>query len=159
MKSPLRVDKNNLSPEKVKKLYSRHLRGAFVRSIASLRGWAFALISFSTGVLKTHQLIGISASVLYLVLINFPALIALKKISSERSYNNFSLLINQLEILGYTSIIYFCGDIEATHLTLIYAALIAYVGVVAPKKHSFIVESGIFEGESLKFATNCFWNW
>ncbi len=76
---------------------------------------------------------------LYLVLINFPALIALKKISDERSYNNFSLLINQLEILGYTSIIYFCGDIEATHLTLIYAALIAYVGVVASKKHCFIV--------------------
>jgi len=139
VKSQLTADKNKLSPDKIKKLNSRHLRGALVRSIASLSGWAFALIAFSTGVLKTHHLIGISVSVLYLILINFPALMALKNISSERSYNNFSLLINQLEILGYTSIIYFCGDIEATHLTLIYAALIAYVGVVAPKKQCFIV--------------------
>ena len=141
MKSPNRVDKKKLSPEKIKKLHSRHLREAFVRAIASLIGWAFALIAFFAGVLKTNHLIGVSASVLYLVLINFPALIAFKKISCERSHHNFSLLINQLEILGYSSIIYFCGDIEATHLTLIYAALIAYVGVAASKKHCFIVAS------------------
>jgi len=141
VKSPARVSKNKLSPEKIKKLNSRHLRAAFIRSIASLSGLAFALIAFSMDVIKTHQFIGISVSILYLVLINFPALIALKRISSERSYNSFSLLINQLEILGYTSIIYFCGDIEATHLTLIYAALIAYVGVVAPQRHCFIVAS------------------
>ena len=135
----LKANKTLLSPEKIKKLNSRHVRGAFVRSIASLTGWAFALISYSTGVLKTHHFWGISVSILYLVLINFPFLIALKRITNERSYNQLSLLINLLEILGYTSIIYFCGDIEATHLTLIYAALIAYVGVVAPKKHCIIV--------------------
>ena len=135
----LRENKTLLSPEKIKKLNSRQVRGALVRSVASIIGWVFALISYSTGVLKPHHFLGISLSVLYLVLINFPFLITLKRISSERAYNHLSLLSNLLEIIGYTSIIYFCGDIEATHLTLIYASLIAYVGVVAPKKNCFIV--------------------
>ena len=60
MKSPNRVDKKKLSPEKIKKLDSRHLREAFVRAIASLIGWAFALIAFFAGVLKTNHLIGVS---------------------------------------------------------------------------------------------------
>ena len=152
MRSRLKTDIKRLAPEKIKKLNSRHLRGAFVRAIASLSGWAFALIAFSAGVLKTHHLVGISVSVLYLVLLNFPALIASKRISSERSYNIFSLLINEFEIIGYTSIIYFCGDIEATHITLIYAALIAYVGAVAPQKHCFIVAGLCAATYSLMFA-------
>ena len=57
MKSPDRVDKKKLSPEKIQKLNSRHLRGALVSSIASLIGWIFALIAFSAGVLKTHHLL------------------------------------------------------------------------------------------------------
>lgn len=56
-----------------------------------------------------------------------------------RLYRYASLLINFLEILGYTAIIYFLGGIEATFLTPIYAALITYVGVVAPRRFPYII--------------------
>jgi signal transduction histidine kinase len=130
-----------MTSEKHKKLYKRHLRAAFIRSGVSLAMWTIGVGAFFVGALKAHHLVGISISVIYLILINPPTLIVLKKIAQERTYEKFSLLINLLEIIGYTSVIYFCGDIEATYLTLIYAALIAYVGVVAPQKHSFIIAS------------------
>jgi len=139
MKSGSKVSLEKITPEKLKELNTRQLRGAYVRSIASLSMWAFALIAYLLGILQANHIIGISVSVLYLVVISLAALIALKKITGKRLYKNFSLLINLLEIIGYTAVIYFCGDIEATHITLIYAVLIAYVGVVAPKSHSFIV--------------------
>ncbi len=125
----------------MEKLYKRHVKGSLVRSGASIAMWTVALMAFFAGAIKSHYLIGISASVLYLILINPPSLIGLKYITSRRLYEYFSLFINQLEIFGYTSIIYFCGGIEASYLALLYAALIAYVGVVAPRKHPFIVAS------------------
>jgi len=128
-----------MSPEKLKKLYKRHARGAFVRSIASLGMWTFAWVGYGIGFLKSYHFIGISISVVYLILINFPTLLALKYITGKPAYKIFSLFINQLEIIGYTAVIYFCGGIEAAHLTLLYAALIVYVGVAAQRKYSFIV--------------------
>ena len=136
-----RQSSEQLQDEKLEKLYKRHVKGSLVRSGASIAMWTVALMAFFAGAIKSHYLIGISASVLYLILINPPSLIGLKYITSRRLYEYFSLFINQLEIFGYTSIIYFCGGIEASYLALLYAALIAYVGVVAPRKHPFIVAS------------------
>lgn len=115
--------------------------GAFVRSGFSIAMWTIALIAFFSGAFKTYHFIGISASVLYLILLSLPTLMLFKHITIRRSYDYFSVFINQLEITGYTAIIYFCGGIESTGITLIYAALNAYVGVVAPRRHSFIVAS------------------
>jgi signal transduction histidine kinase len=84
---------------------------------------------------------GVSASIAFLVLINPPTLWLLKRITQINSYKYLSLLINILEIIGYTSIIYFLGGIEATYLIPIYTILIAYVGVVAPRKVPFIIAS------------------
>jgi len=81
---------------------------------------------------------GITLSILYLILINPPTLLLLKHITQVRLYKYGSLLINFLEILGYTAIIYFLGGFEATYLTPIYAALITYVGVVAPRSFPYI---------------------
>jgi PAS domain S-box-containing protein len=133
------VASKKIVPEKFRDLNKGHQKGAYFSSVASLGIWTFAVIAYLLGIFKGYHIIGISASVLYLVVINLATLIALKKLYSERQYKNFSFLIVQLQILGYTAIIYFCGDIEATHITLIYAALIAYVTVVAPKSHSFMV--------------------
>ncbi len=141
MKSGSSTLSKNLTREKLQSLNQRHVKGAFARSIASLSLWTFAFGAYLLDVLKAHHFLGISISVTYLLLINIPILLALEKITEARLYRRSSLFINQLEIFGYTAIIYFCGDIEATHITLIYAALIAYVGVVAPKSHSFVVAS------------------
>ena len=127
--------------EKLDVLYKKQLIGAIVRSGSSIAMWTLALLSFFIGAHKTNHFIGISASVLYLIIINFPVLLIFKHITAKRSYEYFSIFTYQLEIIGYTAITYFCGGIEATYITLVYAALIAYVGVVAPRRHSFIVAS------------------
>jgi hypothetical protein len=48
-------------------------------------------------------------------------------------------MINFLEVLGYTAIIYYVGGIEATYLTLLYAALITYVGAMSPSRFPYVI--------------------
>jgi PAS domain S-box-containing protein len=102
--------------------------------------WLFALVAFLTNDIDSQSLKGVSLSVIYLILINPPALWLLKVISRhKRVYKYFSILINLLEIFGYTTIIYFLGGIESAYLTLMYAALITYVGIIAPRRFPFII--------------------
>jgi len=123
----------------LKRLYARHKRGAWVRSGASLAMWFFALISFFQGIIQPYHFIGVTASVLLLVLMNPPTLWALKKTTNTGWYSFFSLLINVLEIIGYTAIIYFLGGIEALYLIPIYIILISYVGIVSSRRLPFII--------------------
>jgi len=122
-----------------KKLFRTHVQGALVRSGASVVMWVFALAAFLEGHINKDQMAGVSASVAFLILINPPTLWLLKRITQINSYKYLSLIINILEIIGYTSIIYFLGGIEATYLIPIYSLLISYVGVVAPRKLPFII--------------------
>ena len=128
-----------LSPQKLKKLYKRHLQGAIVRSGASVFMWLSAMVAFLFDSIETGHLIGISISVVYLILINLPTLVILRHITSKRIYESFSIFINLLEIIGYTSVIYVLGGINALFLGTIYAALIAYVGAVSPPRSPFII--------------------
>ena len=121
-----------LKPDQQKKLYKRHIQGALVRSSASLFMWLFALVAFFIGSIQEKHLVGISLSVVFLIGINPPTLWILKRSTSRHSFECESLVINFLEIIGYTSIIYLLGGINALFLSPIYAALIAYVGVVGP---------------------------
>jgi hypothetical protein len=120
-------------------LYRRHFQGALVRSGASVIMWLFALVSFLARVIDMSQFKGITLSVGYLILMNPPTLLLLKRITHMHLYRYASLLINFLEVLGYTAIIYFVGGIEAPHLTLIYAALITYVGAMAPWSFPYVI--------------------
>jgi len=122
-------------------LFRRHLQGALVRSGASVFMWVCALAAFLEGHIKKDQMAGISISVTFLILMNPPTLWLLKRITQINLGRYLSLIINTLEIIGYTSIIYFLGGIEATYLIPIYSLLIAYVGVVAPRKLPFITAS------------------
>jgi len=128
MKEKGRHSRNELPADYVEMLYRRHFQGALVRSGASVVMWVFALVSYLANTIKMNQFTGITLSVLYLILMNPPTLLLLKHITQVRLYKYGSLLINFLEILGYTAIIYFLGGIEAAYLTPIYAALITYVG-------------------------------
>jgi diguanylate cyclase (GGDEF)-like protein/PAS domain S-box-containing protein len=131
--------KNELPTDYLEILYRRHFQGALVRSGASMAMWLFALAAYHANVIKLNHFAGITLSILYLILINPPTLLLLKHIIQVRLYKYGSLLINFLEILGYTAIIYFMGGIEATFLTPIYAALITYVAVIAPRSFPFII--------------------
>ena len=134
---PLR-DERYLHPDKLNRLLRKHRQGALVRSGASLFMWLFALVAFIASVVQVEHFVGVSAAVGFLILINPPTLWILKRVSQRRLFAFCSLLINLLEIVGYTAIIYFMGGIEAAYLTPIYAALITYVGVVAPRRLTFI---------------------
>jgi len=127
-----------LHPDKLNRLLRKHRQGALVRSGASFFMWLFVLVGFLADVLHVEHFVGVSAAVGFLILINPPTLWILKRISRRRLFEFCSLLINALEIVGYTAIIYFLGGIEAAYLTPIYAALITYVGVVAPRRLLFI---------------------
>ncbi len=128
-----------LSNDKRKLIYTRQRRGAFARAIASLVMWGFGLIAYRYGSLQGYHLYGFSAAILYLVLLNPPFLFLFKAIKTKRSYEAVTILMYQMEAIGYTAVIYFCGGIEATYLSLVYAAWIAYVGVAAPRRHSYVV--------------------
>lgn len=122
-----------------KNLYRRHVQGALVRSGASLIMWLFALGAFLVENIRSSHLIGVSGSVACLILFNLPTLWILKRITGKHTFKYFSLFINTLEIIGYTAIIYFLGGNEAIYLFILYAALVTYVGVVAPRNLPFIL--------------------
>jgi len=128
-----------LSPEQLGKLYKRHRQGAFVRTGASIFMWLFAYFAYLIDVIQKDHIIGVSFCVGYLILINPPTLWILKHITRVKFYENFSVLINFLEILGYTAVIYSFGGVNSLYLSPIYCALIAYVGTVGPSKLPFTV--------------------
>jgi len=128
-----------LSPVQLGKLYKRHRQGAFVRAGASLFMWLFAYVAYLIDSIQKDHIIGVSFCVGYLILINPPTLWILKHITRVKFYENFSVLVNFLEILGYTAIIYSLGGVNALYLSPLYCALIAYVGTVGPSKLPFTI--------------------
>jgi len=139
MKEETQQNKPEMSADFFKSLYKRQFQGALVRSGASAVMWLFALLSYLTNETKINHFTGVSLSVIYLISINPPLLLILKRLKSKRSFKYTSFLINILEILGYTAIIYSLGGIEATFLTPLYAALIVYVGVLAPRNYPYLI--------------------
>lgn len=120
-------------------LYKAHYKGAVIRSLASAVMWLFSLAAFLTHLIHLDTFRGISLSVLFLIAITFPTLWLIRHSHSKRGLKSISLLINFLEIVGYTAIIYFLGGIKATYLTSIYAILITYVAISAPREMPYWV--------------------
>jgi signal transduction histidine kinase len=135
-----RPPKATLSPESLKGVYNRHRTGAIVRSVASVFMWFFGLISYCyLSYIDGFAFIGISISVLFLILINLPTLWIIKKIRSKKIIAGLSMTIHGLEIICYTSIIYFVGGMGRGYLTILYPAVIVYVGVLSPRYWAFII--------------------
>jgi len=136
---PKDLQQNLLSEGYRARLFKTHVQGAIVRSIASAAMWLFALFAFWFRDIQAANFIGLTSSVLFIVLMNPPTLFILKRISQRRTYANFSIFINILEVIGYTGVIYSAGGFEATFLTPIYAGLITYLGAMAPRKVTFVI--------------------
>ncbi len=120
-------------------IYRRHIQGAAIRSGAIIGIWIFLLIAWTFRAIDTSSLIGITITGGAVILFNFPFLWGLKRIARKRLFDVYNLTINVVEAVGDTMIIYFLGGIRGMYLIIIYAALIAYVGVVAPRYYTFIV--------------------
>ncbi len=132
-------DNRFLMPKKLNRLNKTHLQGAFVRSGASVFIWLLTFTAYWFGIISKVSFEGASIVNAYIILMNIPMLAILRRIRRKVLYEQFSFLINVLEILGYTGFIYFVGGFRSTYLTPIYAAMIFYVGVQAPMRYPFIL--------------------
>ncbi len=128
-----------MSDDQLDFVFQQHLHGAFVRIAVIVVIWSCLLNFFLFNIIDTVSFIGISISGGGVIFSNFPFLLGLKKITNRRFYEVYNLLINIVEILGDTFIIYFLGGIKGLYLLGIYAGLIAYIGVVAPTRYPYII--------------------
>ncbi len=120
-------------------LYKKHLRGALVRSGGSLFMLLLLWISLFFQAIPPTNVMGIFYTVLVIVLINFPFLWLLKRVRKRCAYEFLSILLNFMEIICYTAIIYFLGGIKGAYFAACYAVVISYTGAVAPRRYPFIV--------------------
>jgi two-component sensor histidine kinase len=121
------------------RLYRQHREGAVVRTGASAAMWLTAIPAHLVGMLDGTQFRGITLAVAFLALMNLPLLWLARRLKLKSSFERLSIAVHGLEVLGYTAIIHFVGGIDAAFLTVIYCGLIAYVGVVAPRRHLYLV--------------------
>jgi Signal transduction histidine kinase len=124
-----------------KSLYQRYMQAAAVRSIASFVMWLTALTAYLFGGIHFDNLASVSIAVLYLILMNPPTLWVLKRIKNQNFAEYFSYFISLLEIIGFTAVIHSFGGMEAAFLLPIYAASIAYVGPMEPRRKPFVIAS------------------
>ncbi|HOJ15517.1 MAG TPA: PAS domain S-box protein, partial [Deltaproteobacteria bacterium] len=135
------------APLKRKRLLRTHVLGAMVRTGACALIWVLCLAALFKGAVGPGSFVGASASLLFVVLMNVPMLLVLRFTSSKGWFEFFSFCVNVLETFGYTAFIYFVGGFRSTYLTPIYAAMIFYVGVMAPMRYPLVlagVSSGMF---------------
>jgi PAS domain S-box-containing protein len=128
-----------LDAAKSERIIRRHRSAAIVRSRASAILWLAAVAALVFEILPRDSVLGITGAVLYLILLNPPTLWVLGRLRTRRQVQLWSLAINLFEIAGYTAVIHFSGGIEATALTLIYAALITYTGILGRESLPFTV--------------------
>ncbi len=122
------------------RLIGRHRHGALVRTAASATSWAFAMVFFQAGVLPAAGFYGVSACVIGLLLIGFPTLPLLRR--WPRHGRALSIAIHSSETILYTGVIHYCGGAEAAFLFGMYAAMVAYVGVVLPRPFPLVFATG-----------------
>ncbi len=119
--------------------YRWHVRAAVVRSVASFALWLSCLGACGIGLVHRHNLIADTLAVSFLILMNPPVLWVLKRLRKRKAAEAFAIVINGLEIVGYTAVIHALGGIEAAYLLIIYAALIVYVGMWGVGYRPFLV--------------------
>jgi len=128
-----------VDPARRQRIQARLVQAAIVRSRASAVMWLAAVAAFAFGILPRQSVIGITGAVIYLIVLSFPTLWVYRRLRSERRIQLWSLGINVLEIAGFTAVIHYAGGIEAANLVLIYAAMIAYAGVLGRKQLPFLI--------------------
>lgn len=130
---------DQVSPRQKTLAYERHLQGAIVWTVAVIAIWLFIVISYLFKAIDTTAFVGVSITGVVFIIIYYPFLWGLKKITRKGVFEIYNLSINFIQAIGDTVIIYYMGGIKGMYLILAYASLIAYVGVVAPFHYPFVV--------------------
>lgn len=129
-----------LDSHRLARIYKGNQKAAIVRTLTIAVLLVFALTAFWVDIFEFKHLVGIILCGLLLIGLNVPRLWLIKKlIRTKDSYYTLSLTFNILEVVTFTAIMYLLGGTDASFLTLLYAVLVCYVGVVAPKKFSFLL--------------------
>jgi PAS domain S-box-containing protein len=133
------IKEKYLTPEEREKYISKHLQGAVVRSVGGFIMVGFCIALFSSTCLTVESCAGGILSGLFVIVMNLPAIVVIRLIRHRLLFDIASFFVNFLEIIGYTAVIYFLGGIRAAYLVPIYAAMITYVGIIAPKRYPYIL--------------------
>ncbi len=129
-----------LDSHRLARIYKGNQKAAIVTTLTIAILLVFALTAFWVDILEFKHLVGIILCGLLLIGLNVPRLWAIKKwIRTWESYYTLSLASDILGIFTFTAIMYLLGGTDASFLTLLYAVLVCYVGVMAPKKFSFLL--------------------
>ena len=75
-------DQTDIHTDDLASIYKRHVQGAFVRSGASVLLWCSGWIAYLIDDIRSENFIGISFTVLFLILFNLPTLWILKHIKN-----------------------------------------------------------------------------
>lgn len=128
-----------IAPKKLKTLYKVNTKASLVRIATCIICWGVALLAYINHTFTRPHIIGISITNVFIICINFPALYVLRHIKTQGGYKRFTILFNTIEVIGYTTVIYFCGDIEVPLTPMMYIGLISYVGFIAPRRYAYTI--------------------
>lgn len=123
-----------LSQKQAEALHRKHVSGAWVRSGASFGIYLTMVLGWMSGTFSDSAFKGMTVIAILLIAINPPTLFLLKRIKHRSRYEIVSLSINIYETTCFTGLVYFAGGVNAGHMLLVFAGVISYIGVAAPRR-------------------------
>ncbi|NOY68241.1 MAG: HAMP domain-containing histidine kinase [Deltaproteobacteria bacterium] len=133
------IKTGRISPHLVQRVYKLHVQGALVQTGAVVAIWSALLLPRAFSIIDASAFFGITITGIAIILIHIPFLWGLKRISNRQVFEIYNLSINVFSALADTAIIYFLGGVRGMYLIFIYACLVAYVGISAPRRYPFII--------------------
>lgn len=123
-----------LSQKQAEALHRKHVAGAWVRTGASFGIYLTMVLGWVSGTFSDSAFRGMTIIAVLLIMVNPPTLFILKRIKQRAYYEFVSLSINIYETTCFTGLVYFAGGVNAGHMLLVFAGVISYIGVAAPRR-------------------------
>ncbi len=130
-----------LSQKQMEALHKKHVAGAWVRSGASFGIYLTMVLGWLSGTFSDSAFKGMTVIAILLISINPPTVFILKRVRHRALYEFISLSINIYETTCFTGLIYFAGGVNAGHMLLVFAGVISYIGVAAPRRITVTVST------------------
>jgi signal transduction histidine kinase/DNA-binding response OmpR family regulator len=130
---------NYVSLDLAKRIYKRQLQGAFVwwGSITTI--WILLLVPYFFGRVDIDSFKYASILFVFGYLMYLPILWAVKRATRWQHQELIGYLVNALQLTAQLLLIYLMGGLRVAYLCLVYAPVIGYVGMVAPRRFPFLM--------------------
>jgi hypothetical protein len=93
-------DHRYISDQKADQLYKVHLQGAYIRIGSCLFIWMIIFSSFLFRIIQLNNFIGLTACVFFVIVINPPTLVVLKRVRTKKIFFFASVLISGYPEMG-----------------------------------------------------------